>query len=498
MVNNITKIKRTVALAIVLVIVFSSCSTPTIDTEITTDTVPEDTTLEGTTEESADQAIETPVFSRTEGIRVRGEDGITQYLNSNATGIHGGHESRIVRTKNGSFAVYIINEHADDTYDFTWDEFVVVKLNEGVDEIIFRDKYPHSFGSCAPNILQGKDGKLYVTVIADDKPKYYSANYSREGAWLRIYVIDPVTYDVKTYSHNPDFDIIWVHGYGYSQPILDEEAGKFYALFTGGDIPGYLAWFIFDMKTMTWESGCHTVQTHSRIAYFNAYPDGKGGFYFIGERAVLAAELGKKLGVTFEPSTGYIWDALYLGVIKDAEKAEVTLQPIYEYPYVSGTTMTHPAAVHYGRGCSYLDKNGILHLIYSVYYGGGHDVYYVRYDRDLNVIEERLHEIDHPEYTFALAEGISGDLYIIGANNAEGVNKKSYAEFNIWRSSDGGDSYEHCHYQRRIYSSIGVTAEWFYKLNASSPRNGSLIDGTVDLLFYDEDLLYHHFTVTLP
>lgn len=483
------------AFAIIIMLSLISCKESQQTSDISSDTETQMTTLEETTAAEIKEPITEPVFSKPETVRVKGKSGAGEELYSNATGIHGGHESRIVRTENGSFAVYITNEYPDTEYDFSWDEFTVVKLRDGIDKEIFRGRYPHALGSCAPNILCGEDGKLYVTVIADDKPKYYSANYTREGAWLRIYVIDPITYEVREYSHNPDFDVIWVHGYGYSQPILDEKAGKLYALFAGGDIPGYLAWFIFDLKTMTWESGCYTAQIHSRVAYFNAYPDGEGGFYFIAERAVLASELGKYLGVTFEPSAGYIWDALYLGVVKDANKAEVELTAIYEYPYVPGTTMSHPAAVHYGRGCSYLDKNGILHLIYSCYYEDQHSVFYVRYDSNLNLIEERPLEIENTEYTFAMAEGIGGDLYIIGANNKEG---NKIAEFDIWRSADGGASYEHFYHLDKLKAASGKTVNWFYKLNFSSPRNGSLIDGTVDLLFFDKDNLYHHFTVTLP
>ncbi len=491
--NNFSKIKRTIAFAVVLVLIFNSCNTAVYEPVVTSGA--EETTYEETTAEIIEPTIDAPIFSDVAAVKIRDNEGIARPLYSNATGIHGGHESRIARTENGTFAVYITGEYADENYDFTWDEFSVVKINDGVDELVFRDRYPHAMGSCAPNILCGKDGKIYVTVIADDKPKYYSANYSREGAWLRIYVIDPVTYEVQTYSHNPDFEIIWVHGYGYSQPILDEKAGKFYALFTGGDVPGYLAWFIFDLKTMTWDPECYTVQTHSRIAYFNAYPDGNGGFYFIAERAVLADELGKFLDVTFEPSGGYIWDALYLCKIPDATQERVDITAISEYPYQSGTTVSRPTSVHYGSGCSYLDKNGTLHLIYSYFYGDERSVYYVRYDKDLNLIEKRLLEIDHAEYTFAMAEGIGGDLYIIGADTRE---TKNLAEINVWRSSDRGDSYQHFHYQRKLTENSRKMVGWFYKLNASSPRNGSLADGTVDLLFFDENNLYYHFSVTLP
>jgi hypothetical protein len=94
-----------------------------------------------------------------------------------------------------------------------------------------------------------------------------------------------------------------------------------------------------------------------------------------------------------------------------------------------------------------------------------------------------------------MAEGIGGDLYIIGADTRE---EKKLAELNVWRSQNGGDSYEHCYHQRKLIESSGKIVGWFYKLNASSPRNGSLTDGTVELLFFDENNLYYHFSVTLP
>lgn len=490
---NLSKIKRTIALAVVLLLIFASCAPTASEPAETSESL--SSTIGEMTSEPPAPVIDTPLISKVSSVKLRNSEGVAEPLYSNATGIHGGHESRVVRTENGTFAVYITAEYPDETYEFTWDEFTVVKINDGTDEEVFKDRYPHSAGSCAPNILCGEDGTLYVTVISDDKPKYFSANFSREGAWLRVYAIDPVTYDVQTYSHNPDFEIIWVHGYGYSQPILDEKAGKYYALYTGGDVPGYLAWFVLDLKTMTWDSECYTVKTHSRLAYFNAYPDGEGGFCFIAERAVLADELGKELGVTFEPSGGYIWDALYMCRISDATKENVEITPISEYPYQSGTTVNRPTSVHYGSGCSYLDRNGILHLIYSYFYGEERSVYYVRFDKDLNQTEKRLLEIDHFEYTFAMAEGIGGDLYIIGADTRE---EKTRAEIKIWRSSDGGDSYSLLHHQEKLVETSGKLVGWFYKLNASSPRNGSMTDGTVDLLFFDGNNLYYHFNIILP
>ena len=55
---------------------------------------------------------------------------------SNANGTHGGHESRVVRTDHGVFAVYITGNHNDTTYGYSWDEFTVFKLNNSTHDQI--------------------------------------------------------------------------------------------------------------------------------------------------------------------------------------------------------------------------------------------------------------------------------------------------------------------------------------------------------------------------
>ena len=69
---------------------------------------------------------------------------------------------------------------------------------------------------------------------------------------------------------------IGVHGYGYYQPIVDTASGKVYALYAGGEVPGYLCWFIYDIATGQWEEKSYIVEIDHRNAYFHAYPDGKG------------------------------------------------------------------------------------------------------------------------------------------------------------------------------------------------------------------------------
>lgn len=434
-------------------------------------------------------------------------DGASTPLGSTGTGTHGGHESRVVRTEHGTFATYITDNYPDDDYDFSWDVFSVIKLNEGIDEVIFSADYPHANGSCTPNILYGSDGLLYVTVVADDKPKYYSANFTREGAWLDIYAINPVTYEVKTYSHRPDFDIIWVGGYGYSQPILDSATGKLYALYSGGDIPGYLAWFVLDLETGDWDPVCHTANIDYRLSYFNAYPDQNGGFFFIGQRDVQKDNLAKHFEITFSSTGGYIWDALYFGHVKSADNAAVELSVLEEYPYQTGMTdVDPPVNSHYGNGCTYLSENGDLHVVYTSIADGKRNTIHAIYQQsgDSYVLAGKCPlDLGDRFYTYAMCQGACGDLYLIAEDNERllsernGVGSKR-ATLEIFRLTDDGLSFEQFLEPTILRFRNGLRADTFYKLSFSSTRNGSLSDGTVDLLFFDTENRYFHFAITLP
>ena len=514
-----------ILLAVIMCFSFTSCrtsdinntitdSTPQTEIPIITPTETEKESISSTQDEITTLPATPPPFSvtepysyynkvnhlyisTTESIRVK-KNGLIQSPSSNGTGTHGGHESRIVRTEHGVYAVYITDNRKDDSYGFSWDEFTVFKLNDNdFDQVILKDEYPHSDGSCAPNILYGSDGKLYVTIIADDKYKYFSNNFSKEGAWIKIYTIDPITFEYEVEHFTPDFRKIWVHGYGYSQPILDCENQKLYTLYTGGDVPGYLVWFIFDLQTKKWDYSCYTFENDFRIAYFNAYPDGNGGFYFFGERAVLKTGLEEYYDISFADPNGYIWDALYLCHVKDPTTANVDIRVIKEAEYESGMKdVPQTGVVHYGCGASYRDSNGVTHLVYSYKTPEGTDVYYERYSDELELIESREINFTDPSnfFTIAIAENSNG-LYLIISSTLENT---EHAKLEIWHSENNGDSFSLLLDPTYLKTNQKRVCKSFYKLSFSSTRNGSVTDGRVDLLFFDDNNYYYHFHVVLP
>ncbi len=141
-------------------------------------------------------------------------------VNATATGIHGWHETRVVRTPNGTYVTYISGDRPDDGEyplgnTYTWDRFSVLKITSDGIKVIYEDYFHHANGSCTPNILKGDNGMIYVTIIADDKDAYLGSyngsGFTREAAWLTVYEIDTNTDTCTAQDHaSIDYPMIGV------------------------------------------------------------------------------------------------------------------------------------------------------------------------------------------------------------------------------------------------------------------------------------------------
>ncbi len=390
------------------------------------------------------------------------------------TGTHGWHESRVVRTTNGTYVAFISNEKNGDVeynygnYDtttnkwdytdtFTWDDISVVKITSNGCKVILNNIwYPHALGSCTANVNQTKDGNIILTVIAEDKAKYYESwdtagwGFKKEGAWLRVYEIDTETdtlINADEEVYKPDFKQAGLHGYGYSQPVIDEEAGLLHCMYNTGEVPGYWSWYTYDLNKHEWIGGPYLVEIESRCGYQNVYPDGNGGVFFVAERHPPRDELEKLLGVTFKAG-GYGFDTVYLFAIPDMTKEECFfVDRTYEPDYPKGEEVYTAGASHYAGGTTFLDSTGKLHIIYSqsnrnidrktrVY----HAIYDVRdnYKCLKNDIIE-FKDSKNNSYHFGMAENTNGDLFVIAINTYKSA-KGAYLE--VYQSKDGGNSFD--------------------------------------------------------
>lgn len=428
-------------------------------------------------------------------------------------GNHGWHESRIVRTTNGTYVTFLCEEKMHDViysygeYDeesgtyqyndtFEWDELAVVKItSEGCKTVLRNVWFPHALGSCTANINQLKNGNILVTVIAEDKEKYYESwdydgwGFQREGAWLRVYEIDTATDTLVNPDeevYRPDFKVFGTHGYGYSQPIIDEENGMLYCMYNSGEVPGYFTWFNYDLNKHEWVGGPYFVEIESRCGYMNIYPDGNGGVFFIAQRHPPRTELEKLLGITFKQKNGYGFDSAYLFAIPDMTKEEcILVDRTYEPDYAKDVEVQTASCVHYGNGTTFLDSMGHLHILYTVQnrnIDSKTRLYHAIYDvRDnYRIIKNEqifLNDRKNSSYAVGMAENTSGDLFIIAINS---YITKTEVTVEVYRSEDGGMSFKQlCNAQTiTIKGTEGATLE-VSRHSFSSTRNHSTQDNIV-------------------
>ncbi len=462
------------------------------------------------------------------------------FLAGGGVGAHGGHETRIVRTPNGTYATYITNAtgQPDDAHPNWYNgvaTFDVIKITATGFESIHQGIYPQAAGSCTPNILFDGDHTVYVTIIADDKDRYGSTAGTGEftnGIWLEVIEIDTNTDKVSYHAGPAFYDHTTTpfedHGYGYSQPCLDVAHGKLFMITNGGEAEdpdytgygrqaGYMAWWVYDLNTHTWDPACRTIRFFSRRCYMNVYPDGNGGFTMVTERCAPSAELGKAIGCTFSTS-GYLWDALYVMHIADplndcyiGQEApsiydESTIYEwtpdrdtvIWEPTYVAGARNNIANASHYGTGgCTYLDDQNRMHVIYSIqYYNPSTSktkvagAYHAIYDLSGNELYKELiptsllanngtKSYKGPD-GFAMTQGANGDYYVFLIRSTS-----SGTTLEIWTSPHGdGINFTKKASSISLKDKDGNAIAGGTKPIIGNTRNGSVLDGTVALMFH--------------
>ncbi len=412
------------------------------------------------------------------------------------TGMHGGHETRVVRTENGTYCTYIMNETTSPTAEHPlWCQGVaevgVIKVTSGGFKLIYSFEFPRSESSNTPNILRGKNGTVYITNIADDKDKYMTAlnkGYLQGGAWLDMYVLDTNTDTVvHKASARPDFDTSPAedHGYGKSQPILDLEHGRIIALYNGGDAPGFFAWFIYDIEKGEWEETCHTIRLPERRDYINGYPDGHGGFTFVIQRTGTVASREKSEGIDFKGGT-YLHDGILIYNIPDPYGTEYTEKIVRFCEYSKTEANSIQTMNHYGiGGCTYKDNKGNIHIIYTEQKKSRNTTYHAIYDKDLNEVLNEPIVFSAPQssysnkYSFVMTQGKSGRYYIIAENMYGKASKE--AGFEIWSSDDGINFTSQV--ERHVLKTLSGESLPGGYLTVASTRCNSVMDGIAAILF---------------
>ena len=489
----------------------------------------------------------------------------TPFLAGGGVGAHGGHETRIVRTPNGTYATYITNATgAPDAEHPNWYNgvvtFDVIKITASGFESIYQAIYPQAAGSCTPNVLFDGDHTVYVTIIADDKDRYAETrgdtsqpapdNFTN-GIWLEVIEIDTDTDTVSHHAGPAFYDHTTTpfedHGYGYSQPCLDVAHGKLYMITNGGEAEdpdytgygnqaGYMAWWVYDLNTHTWDPACRTIKFFSRRCYMNVYPDGNGGFTMVTERCAPTRELGKAIGCTFR-TNGYIWDALYvMHIANPLDNCYVGQKPasvignssIYEWGPERDTVVWEPSytvggnnfdcsASHYGTGgCTYLDDQNRIHVIYTITYyttptvkstkmiGVYHAMYTLEGEELYNELIPSTLLSGNPSKSFkgpngyAMTQGPDGTYYVFIIKKGTGSSATLLLE--IWAGTDGVNFTKTATNVSLKFPDGSAVADGTKPIIGNT-RNGSVLDGVIPIMFHTGGSSgdpYYYFSVKVP
>ena len=272
---------------------------------------------------------------------------------------HGGNQSRVVSVSSGTYVGILTNEEADGD----WGEMSLIHIsNDGVTRLIKTDK-------CLGSNVNG----VTVTIMADNNEDiwvYCGWDDYNTQAVTNVWFYDVSEDTVTVYSETES--IVYGGSYGYSVANINPDDGMIWAVFNGGNVPGWLMVKGFNMNTREWGE-LVAIKVPDRMLYHYGFPDGNGGIILVTQRgpsnSYTIADTGetvrnavKRLHNMHDDST-YTWDKLYIFHIPDPTKKEFEQITITE-PVYDVENGVYPNINHAACGDVLLDSKGILHVAY--------------------------------------------------------------------------------------------------------------------------------------
>ncbi len=486
-------------------------------------------------------------------------------VGTSTNAIHGGHHTRVLRTPYGTYAVIITHtedrdgqvmqagEHGGyvaidleakygDNLPYWYqgiNTYSVVRITSEGEEIIYQDVCPENASSHVPEIYAGDDGRFFVCLPGEDPETYaknlVAFNYGqipesefKNAALLKVREFDARTGElVQSADTIIPFDTTAMqdHGYGKPSACVDTKARKIYFSYNGAAGPAYFAMFIYDMDTGEFDPAPHTLTIPYRRDYYNMYPDGQGGIFFVIERTNAKGDAAELLGIDFNNNNSFAWDGCIFYHIYDV--AAVTYSNNVEldrelYGYAE-TAIALPNyeprpyknvvdnISHYGTdGCTYLDDQNRLHVIYTHNVGNTRvkTAYHAVLDTDGNILYQQMIPTSllpkNGSKTFrggngyTMTQGPDGTYYIFRFTNAANMT------LDIWTSpANDGITFSKAVSDLLLTTADGTPAAPGYPIIGNS-RDGSVRDGVIPILFNSttdpatgSSETYYYFTVQI-
>ena len=392
---------------------------------------------------------------------------------TNERGAHGGTQCRIVRTSHGAYAAFLGDG----------DGGGVIHL------IRIRGGRPERLASL-PTGLAGSNG-VHVACDADEEvyvvaPGVESAG-GRERAVLSAYHVDRETGATTEARATAPFGR--GGSYGYSSLFLDASRRSFYALYSGGDAPGYFAWSRFDPAARRWEPGPVVAELPFRHCYNYGFGLADGGAAIVSERDVRIETVGvSSADPGRDPGTKYVWDELRLFRIPDLTRPDFRAVDVEAAVYDKAARLYPNVQNNYG-GDAFVDARGRLHVLYRSTDNnrtrGGFNRRAVL-EADGRTLSNDLLPFQEPA-SMRMFQSTAGRHFLAVVPYARP------ARVQVWAAADADGLRYELLAERRLGDAIAPS---YAGLAMSCPRNGSIRDDAVDCLL-PSGHVYHHFSIRL-
>jgi hypothetical protein len=407
---------------------------------------------------------------------------------------HSNHESKMVETPYGAFAVYHTSGNPDNGNYCGGGQFSVFRvLDNGTCKRLAT--YDCTAHSTKPYIHYGDDGLVYF-VEADDEENMSTCAISL-GYFDPSQPKSDGTYNI-TYSRTTKAypgGAAW-SGYGYSSSVIDPSTGKIYIVYNGGggNRGYYLCWFVYNYRNHTWGTSQNVIltQTH-RHCYTYLFPDGNGGMYIVGERDVLLSDIGLAGVIT---GADYAWDEINMLHIPNVNSSSYTFYNVYAADYTQAGRTLYPGYMNAYSEC-FVTSDSKLHIFWTKAMHGRdirdgksceewHAIYDVAGAREPQLLykEPIAFTSTNNCYSIRFCENTSGHLFIIAIPSDSG-------RCEIWRATDTLGS----QFELKFLKYIGMTPET--AMIAGTARTNSVVDNTVTVAIPTNNR-YYSFVVTLP
>lgn len=240
----------------------------------------------------------------------------------------GGHQCRIVRTRDGVFTAFTVPGR-----DELSREWCLAWRGDAVWKLVARGPS----GREPVNLLASPDGTLHIIGWPGGKARHWSGRPS--GAKI-----------VLQESEAPGLsDSHWPYG---SAGI--NAHGRLCVVSSEGEKPGVLRWSTLDPANNTWSSGF--IETDYRHCYTYVFPDANGGLSLVSNRDVKWETLGYKIP---KDAFAYVFNSFGYWHTPDlAQSIPVKLASFEESP-----TKDEPMVICNAQSDAYMDTKGHIHIL---------------------------------------------------------------------------------------------------------------------------------------